>query len=150
MYRSTRITRTLATVGGGAVVSLVLCFPAGAADDDGAPVGVDVGAAKHGGIEAPSAAPSPVDVGAAKHGGIDSPSQTVAPTKVDVGRMLNDIDSTTTRPEKAQSSTIPAATGDDSLEYDQIVLGALGGATLAGVSVFALRRRGAHHSPMLT
>jgi len=142
MYQSTRTTRTLATLGGGAVLSLVLCLPAGAADGDGAPV--DVGAAKHGGMEAPSDAPSPVDVGAAKHGGVE------APPRVDVGRMLNDIDTPTGRPEQAQASSIPAAAGDSPVAYDQIVLGALAGATLAGVSVLVVRRRGEHHSPGLT
>jgi len=151
MYKTTRTTGTFATLGAGAAVSLVLCFPANATEGEATPAGVDVGAAKHGGIEAPSqtVAPSGVDVGAAKHGGIEAPSGTGAPSEVDVGRMLNDIDTTTMRPEQAPPSSLPAATGNESLDYDQIVLGALGGATLAGLSVLVLRRRGGQHSPRL-
>jgi len=146
MYRTTRTTRTLATLGSGAVVSLVLCLPAGAADGGGPPVGVDVGAAKHGGIEAPSRteASPPVDVGAAKHGGIE------APAKKEVERMLNEIDGTTGAPERDQSSSIGGATREGGLEYDQIVLAALGGVALTGVAVLVLRRRGEHHAPGLT
>ena len=144
MYKTTRSTPTLATLGAGAVVSLVLLFPAAAAEGDGPPPGVDVGAAKHGGIEAPSLTPAPsgVDVGAAKHGGIEAPS------RVDVGRMLNDIETGATT--ETSTSPAPAAADASSLEYDQIALGALGGLALAGISVVVLRHRGGQHTPRLT
>ena len=133
MYKSTRTTRTLATLGAGAVVSLALCFPAGAADGDGPPPGVDVGRMLND-IDTPP--------GAADGGG--------PPPGVDVGRMLNDIDTPPGRPEQTQSSSTPPATGDDPLEYDQVVLGALGGVTLVGLSFLAIQRRRGHDSPRLT
>jgi hypothetical protein len=92
-----------------------------------------------GGLAAvPAAAADPVDVGAAKHGNVEAPA-------VDAGRLRNDID-TPLSPSAATPAPVDPPSivvVDDGLEYVQIGLGALAGAafTAAGIAALGSRRR---------
>jgi hypothetical protein len=91
---------------------------------------------------APAVAADPVDVGAAKHGNVDAPP-------VDMGQLRNDIDTplipAADTPAPADSASI-VLVDDDALEYAQITVAALAGAALtaAGFGAIAARRR--HHA----
>jgi hypothetical protein len=120
MYDKTRITR----IAGDAERCGVACL-APAAGADGA----------HGG--------DTVDVGYAKHSGVDDRPD-------DLGRLLNDIDtplSPATDTSTPTSGPIEVPVDDGSLELFQVALGALAGASLVGAGAAVRNGRLRMHAP---
>jgi hypothetical protein len=123
MYDKTRITRIAATLSGAGVACLALAAPAAGADG------------AHGG--------DTVDVGYAKHCGVDDRPD-------DLGRLLNDIDtplSPATDTSTPTSGPIEVPVDDGSLELFQVALGALAGASLVGAGAAVRNGRLRMHAP---
>jgi hypothetical protein len=108
------------------------------------PVAIAVGAVAVLSLASPAAASDRVDIGAAKHGGVQV-SQVSPP--VDTGRARDDID-TPLPPPVGIADTGPdiVFVNDDALEYAQIAIAALAGAALTAAGLGSLTARRRHAS----